>query len=68
MDKMHKNNYRLTIIFDIEALDDIEARQSAKEILGISGIDAKTIINRDVIHRVKLQKVFPDMPPVRIEI
>lgn len=50
------SEYRLTITYKFEAVDDMDARNKAKEI--------KTDENCEV----KLQKIFKDKPPGKINI
>lgn len=52
---MEKNKYQLVLRLSFEALDDIEAKQKAREYLKNSGLSEKTV--------QKLQRLNEGKPP-----
>ena len=57
---MNKDKYQLTLRFNFECIDDLQAKESAEKLLTSLGIGPALLNAIDV---VKLQKLRDDKPP-----
>lgn len=58
-----KAQYKLTLTFSFEAFDNIDARQKTMEFLNELGVDLE-----ELGAEKKLQKVFDNKPPEKVEL
>lgn len=59
---MEKRTYQMTVRFDIKAFDDIDAREQAKAIF------QNAVLIEELSGNIKLQTVYEDKSPERVEI
>jgi hypothetical protein len=65
---LKNSQYQLTIRFDFDAIDNIEARIKAKQILKDSKMDGGILNGDHPLPKIKLQQILIDKLPMKVEL
>ncbi|MFA7219144.1 MAG: hypothetical protein WC119_01285 [Synergistaceae bacterium] len=65
---MINQNYQLVIKFDVKAIDSIDARLKTRQILKDARMDGGILNGDHSIPEIKLQQIFNNKQPERVEL